>query len=117
MRRNDTPEDSWSALWNGDAAHDVQATGMLSAIVAPLGAAGLPANTSSVITEQPCCLARSSADDVRLRAAQTSASLYAMLASRAPGSPEAKPNVSRGRKVPGRAGSGISMMFMPSGSR
>ena len=29
-------EDAWSALWNGDEAHDVQATGMLSAIVAPL---------------------------------------------------------------------------------
>jgi hypothetical protein len=31
-----------TALWNGDEAHDVQATGMLSAIVAPLGAAGVP---------------------------------------------------------------------------
>jgi hypothetical protein len=37
MRRNDAGEDAWSALWNGDEAHDVQATGMLSAIVAPLG--------------------------------------------------------------------------------
>ena len=36
MRRNDAGEDAWSALWNGDEAHDVQATGMLSAIVAPL---------------------------------------------------------------------------------
>ena len=35
MRRDDTGEDAWSALWNGDEAHDVQATGMLSAIVAP----------------------------------------------------------------------------------
>jgi hypothetical protein len=42
MRRDDTSEDAWSALWNGDAAHDVQATGMLSAIVAPLAAGGLP---------------------------------------------------------------------------
>jgi hypothetical protein len=42
MRRNDAGEDAWSALWNGDEAHDVQATGMLSAIVAPLGAAGVP---------------------------------------------------------------------------
>ncbi|MFI6166372.1 ACT domain-containing protein [Nocardia sp. NPDC051052] len=42
MRRNDTGADGWSALWNGDAAHDVQATGMLSAIVAPLAAGGLP---------------------------------------------------------------------------
>src|SRR5690348_878399 len=36
MRRNDAGEDAWSALWNGDEAHDLQATGMLSAIVAPL---------------------------------------------------------------------------------
>jgi hypothetical protein len=42
MRRNDAGENAWSALWNGDEAHDVQATGMLSAIVAPLGAAGVP---------------------------------------------------------------------------
>jgi len=42
MRRDDTGEDAWSALWNGDEAHDVQATGMLSAIVAPLSAGGVP---------------------------------------------------------------------------
>ena len=42
MRRDDTGEDAWSALWNGDEAHDVQATGMLSAIVAPLAAGGVP---------------------------------------------------------------------------
>jgi hypothetical protein len=42
MRRDDTGEDAWSALWNGDEAHDVQAAGMLSAIVAPLVAGGLP---------------------------------------------------------------------------
>jgi hypothetical protein len=42
MRRDDAGEDAWTALWNGDEAHDVQATGMLSAIVAPLGAAGVP---------------------------------------------------------------------------
>jgi hypothetical protein len=42
MRRDDTGEDAWSALWNGDAAHDVQATGMLSAIVVPLAAGGVP---------------------------------------------------------------------------
>jgi hypothetical protein len=41
MRRDDTAEEAWSALWNGDAAHDVQATGMLSAIVAPLAAGGV----------------------------------------------------------------------------
>ena len=43
MRRDDTGEDAWSALWNGDEAHDVQATGMLSAIVAPLAAGGVSA--------------------------------------------------------------------------
>ena len=42
MRREDTGEDAWSALWNGDEAHEVQATGMLSAIMAPLAAAGVP---------------------------------------------------------------------------
>lgn len=42
MRRDDTGENAWSALWNGDEAHDVQATGMLSAIVAPLAAGGVP---------------------------------------------------------------------------
>jgi hypothetical protein len=42
MRRDDTGEGAWSALWNGDEAHDVQATGMLSAIVAPLAARGVP---------------------------------------------------------------------------
>jgi hypothetical protein len=42
MRRDDTGEDTWSALWNGDEAHDVQATGMLSAIATPLAAGGLP---------------------------------------------------------------------------
>lgn len=42
MRRASAGEDGWSALWNGDQAHDVQATGMLSAIVAPLAAARVP---------------------------------------------------------------------------
>lgn len=42
VRREDTAEDAWSALWNGDDAHDPEATGMLSAIVAPLAAAELP---------------------------------------------------------------------------
>jgi NAD(P)-dependent dehydrogenase (short-subunit alcohol dehydrogenase family) len=42
VRREDTAEDAWSALWNGDDAHDPQATGMLSAIVAPLAAGELP---------------------------------------------------------------------------
>jgi hypothetical protein len=42
VRRDDTSEDAWSALWNGDEAHDLQATGMLSAIVAPLATGGVP---------------------------------------------------------------------------
>ena len=42
MRRANAGEDGWSALWNGDEAHDVQATGMLSARVAPLAAARVP---------------------------------------------------------------------------
>jgi hypothetical protein len=42
MRRDDAGEDAWAALWNGDEAHDVEATGMLSAIVAPLAAGGVP---------------------------------------------------------------------------
>lgn len=42
MRRDDSGEATWSALWNGDEAHDVQATGMLSAIVAPLAGGGVP---------------------------------------------------------------------------
>ena len=42
MRRASAGEDGWSALWNGDEAHDVQATGILSAIVAPLAAARVP---------------------------------------------------------------------------
>jgi hypothetical protein len=42
VRRDDTAEDAWAALWNGDDAHDPEATGMLSAIVAPLAADELP---------------------------------------------------------------------------
>ena len=42
IRRDDTGEEAWSALWNGDEAHDLQATGMLSAIVAPLAAGRVP---------------------------------------------------------------------------
>jgi hypothetical protein len=42
MRRDDAGEDAWAALWNGDEAHDVEATGMLSAIVAPLAVGGVP---------------------------------------------------------------------------
>ena len=42
MRRNDDADDAWVALWNGDAAHPPDATGMLSAIVAPLAAGAVP---------------------------------------------------------------------------
>ena len=47
MRRDDTAEDAWVALWNGDDAHDPDATGMLSAIVAPLAAGELPVWTAA----------------------------------------------------------------------
>jgi hypothetical protein len=47
MRRFDTAEDAWAALWNGDDAHDPDATGMLSAIVAPLAAGELPVWTAA----------------------------------------------------------------------
>ena len=47
MRRDDTAEDTWVALWNGDDAHDPDATGMLSAIVAPLAAGELPVWTAA----------------------------------------------------------------------
>jgi hypothetical protein len=42
MRRDDAAEHTWAALWNGDEAHDPDATGMLSAVVAPLAAAEVP---------------------------------------------------------------------------
>ena len=42
VRRDATAPETWVALWNGDQAHDPQATGMLNAIVAPLAARELP---------------------------------------------------------------------------
>ncbi len=42
VRREDTAQDAWAALWNGDEPHDPQTTGMLSAVVAPLAAGELP---------------------------------------------------------------------------
>jgi len=46
MRRCDGGEDAgadeWVALWNGDAAHPPDATGMCAAIVAPLAAGNVP---------------------------------------------------------------------------
>jgi hypothetical protein len=47
VRRDDQAEDAWAALWNGDDAHDPEATGMLSAIVAPLAAGELPVWTAA----------------------------------------------------------------------
>lgn len=47
MRRDDTAENAWVALWNGDDAHDPDATGMLGAIVAPLAAGELPVWTAA----------------------------------------------------------------------
>jgi hypothetical protein len=47
MRRDDGAEDAWAALWNGDDAHDPEATGMLSAIVAPLAAGEVPVWTAA----------------------------------------------------------------------
>lgn len=42
VRRDDTAENAWVALWNGDEPHDPQSTGLLSAILAPLAAGELP---------------------------------------------------------------------------
>jgi hypothetical protein len=42
MVRDDAAGDAWVALWNGDDAHDPDATGMCSAIVGPLAADGIP---------------------------------------------------------------------------
>ncbi len=47
MRRDDAAKDAWAALWNGDDAHDPDVTGMISAIVAPLAAGGLPVWTAA----------------------------------------------------------------------
>ena len=47
MRRDDAAEDGWVALWNGDNAHDPEATGMLAAIVAPLAAGQVPVWTAA----------------------------------------------------------------------
>jgi hypothetical protein len=47
MRRDDDAEDAWAALWNGDDAHDPDATGMLSALVMPLAADAIPVWTAA----------------------------------------------------------------------
>lgn len=47
MRRDDTAEDAWAAVWNGDDAHGPDATGMLNAIVAPLAASEVPVWTAA----------------------------------------------------------------------
>ena len=49
VRRDDTADNAWAALWNGDEPHDPQTTGMLSAIVAPLAAGELPVWVASTI--------------------------------------------------------------------
>jgi len=51
MRRDDTAEDAWVAMWNGDDAHDPDATGMLSAVVEPLAVAELPVWTAGSYDE------------------------------------------------------------------
>jgi hypothetical protein len=48
IRRDDDAADGgWVALWSGDQPHDPQATGMLSAIVGPLGDAAVPVMAAS----------------------------------------------------------------------
>ncbi|MBE2319362.1 ACT domain-containing protein [Solirubrobacter sp. CPCC 204708] len=47
IRRDDAARDGWAALWSGDHPHDPSATGMLSAIVAPLAAADTPVMVAS----------------------------------------------------------------------
>jgi hypothetical protein len=48
IRREGDPSDGgWAAVWSGDEPHDPQATGMLSAIVAPLAEGGLPVMAAS----------------------------------------------------------------------
>lgn len=43
MRRHDAAAgDAWVALWNGDAAHPPDATGMCAAVVTPLAAGNVP---------------------------------------------------------------------------
>jgi hypothetical protein len=42
VRRDDAARTAWAALWNGDQAHDPDAVGMLSALVAPLADGGVP---------------------------------------------------------------------------
>jgi hypothetical protein len=41
-RDDDARESTWAAVWGGDSPHDVEATGMLSALVGPLAAAEVP---------------------------------------------------------------------------
>ena len=52
MRRDDTGKDAWSALWNGDEAHDdVQATGMLRPVACRSG--WFRATTATSSSSQP----------------------------------------------------------------
>jgi hypothetical protein len=47
MQRKDSAEDTWVALWNGDDAHDPDATGMLSSIVGPLASGEVPVSVAA----------------------------------------------------------------------
>jgi ACT domain len=46
-RAGDGSSETWAAVWSGDQWHDPQATGMLSAIVAPLAATAVPVMVAS----------------------------------------------------------------------
>ena len=46
-RQGDAADGGWVALWSGDEPHDPDTTGMLSAIVAPLAAGGMPVLVAS----------------------------------------------------------------------
>ena len=46
-RDGDATHGTWIALWSGDEPHDPEATGMLSALVAPLAAREVPVMVAS----------------------------------------------------------------------
>jgi hypothetical protein len=46
-RQDDAADGGWAALWSGDVPHDPHATGMLSAIVAPLADREIPVMAAS----------------------------------------------------------------------
>jgi hypothetical protein len=66
MRRDDAaPSDAWVALWNGDAAHPPEATGMLAAIVGPLAAGGVPVWTAASYDGDIVLVPQNRFDDAR----------------------------------------------------